>query len=127
MISKRAILPMLSLLSLSSSVMSQATPDAPNTEKYWNVLSLDGGGIRGLITATVVDYMEKYAYNYTRDEYCIPERDTLRVSMAELFDMVAGTSTGSLLATSIVLPNNDTNSPRINKFFAEDAIKIYTE
>lgn len=90
--------------------MGQVAPDVPQVEKHWNVLSLDGGGIRGLITATVVDYMEKYAYNYTRDEYCIPERDTKRISMAELFDMVAGTSTGSLLATSIVLPNPDKNS-----------------
>jgi hypothetical protein len=30
--------------------------------------------------------------------------------MAELFDMVAGTSTGSLLATSLVLPNTNTTS-----------------
>ena len=45
--------------------------------------------------------------------------------MAELFDMVSGTSTGSLLATSIVLPHPD--DPKKNKFWAEDAIKIYTE
>lgn len=47
--------------------------------------------------------------------------------MAELFDLVAGTSTGSLLATSIVMPNDDTNSTRINKYFAEKAIQVYTE
>ena len=47
--------------------------------------------------------------------------------MAELFDMVSGTSTGSLLATSLILPNPDKNSTQINKFFASDALKIYTE
>ena len=31
----------------------------------FNILSLDGGGIRGLITATVVDVMERGAFNYT--------------------------------------------------------------
>jgi len=91
------------------------------------VLSLDGGGIRGLITANVVEYMERYSYNYTREKYCIPERPIERMSMAELFDMVSGTSTGSLLATSIVLPNTDKNSTQINKFFSTDAIRIYAE
>ena len=27
-------------------------------DEYFNILSLDGGGIRGLITAQVVEYME---------------------------------------------------------------------
>eukprot|EP00347_Sterkiella_histriomuscorum_P015022 403358603 len=97
-------------------------------EEYWNVLSFDGGGIRGLIPSTIVDYMEKYSYNYSREAYCLPERkDTLKVSMAELFDMISGTSTGSLLATALVLPNNDTSRDRVNQYFAEDAIRIYTE
>lgn len=30
----------------------------------YNVLSLDGGGIRGIIPAIAVDYMEKEAYKY---------------------------------------------------------------
>jgi hypothetical protein len=53
--------------------------------------------------------------------------------MADLFDMVSGTSTGSLLATAIVLPNpnynSTSNSSEVsrNLFWAEDAIKIYTE
>ena len=40
----------------------------------YNILSLDGGGIRGLITAKVVDYMEQYAYNYSVETYCMDER-----------------------------------------------------
>jgi hypothetical protein len=39
-----------------------ALGNAQASNETWNILSLDGGGIRGLITATVVDYMEGYAY-----------------------------------------------------------------
>jgi patatin-like phospholipase/acyl hydrolase len=68
--------------------------------------------------------MEKIAYNYSVSQYCMPERTTPKVSMAELFDMVAGTSTGSLLAVTLVIPS-DTNKSE-NKFFASDAIDIYS-
>ena len=90
---------------------SASGPVTSDLGRTWNVLSLDGGGIRGLITAKVVDYMETYAYEYSREKYCIPERnETEKVSMAELFDLVSGTSTGSLLATALVIPNNDPES-----------------
>jgi len=90
---------------------------------------LDGGGIRGLITAKVVDFMETYAYEYGQRAYCIPDRTTKKISMAEVFDLVAGTSTGSLLATAIVIPNDDaeTNATQFNKYFAQKAIEVYTE
>jgi hypothetical protein len=41
--------------------------------------------------------------------------------------MVSGTSTGSLLTTAIVLPNNDTvkNGPRPNLYFARNASEVY--
>jgi patatin-like phospholipase/acyl hydrolase len=91
----------------------------------FNILSLDGGGIRGLISATVVDYMEKYAYNYTVDTYCMPTSDVEKMSLSLLFDLVAGTSTGSLLATAIVLPEKGSDPPR-NKYYAQDAIEIYS-
>jgi hypothetical protein len=43
--------------------------------------------------------------------------------MSELFQMVSGTSTGSLLTTAIVLP--DPNDPTKNKFWASNASNIY--
>lgn len=54
--------------------------------------------------------MESEAYAYAKNKYCIPDRDNKRISMSEVFDLVAGTSTGSLLATALVIPNDDTNS-----------------
>lgn len=93
----------------------------------FNILSLDGGGIRGLITAQVVEYLENQTYIYASEKYCIPARDNEKISMAELFQMVSGTSTGSLLTTAIVLPNNDTAKygARPNLFFAQNASEVY--
>ena len=48
----------------------------------FNILALDGGGIRGIYTAHVLARME----------------DTLKVPIQECFDLIAGTSTGSILA-----------------------------
>ena len=33
--------------------------------EYYNVLSIDGGGIRGIISAQTIIEMENYAYNYS--------------------------------------------------------------
>jgi len=52
------------------------------------VLSIDGGGIRGIIPATVLAEIEK--------------RTGARI--AELFDLVAGTSTGGILALGVAKP-----------------------
>ncbi len=89
------------------------------TEEYFNILALDGGGIRGLITAQVVEYLENKTYEYARTTYCINEREPKKISMSELFQMVSGTSTGSLLTTAIVLPSD--TDPTKNKFWAINA------
>lgn len=48
----------------------------------FNILALDGGGVRGIYAAHVLAKLE----------------DTLRVPVRERFDLIAGTSTGSILA-----------------------------
>jgi len=70
--------------------------------------------------------MESEAYNYAIQTFSdFPERSNKKISMAEIFDLVAGTSTGSLLATALVIPNNDTSSKQPNKFFADRVIEVY--
>lgn len=80
-----------------------------------------------MITAQVVEYMENYTYEYASSHYCIEPRLFKKVSMSELFDMVSGTSTGSLLTTAIVMPSTPENSPYnlTNLYFAHDASEIY--
>jgi patatin-like phospholipase/acyl hydrolase len=54
------------------------------------ILSIDGGGIRGVIPATVLDHVEK----------------TVGRPIAELFDVIAGTSTGGLIALGLTCPGD---------------------
>ena len=73
-------------------------------------MSLDGGGIRGLIPAQVLKYMETYAYDYsTKMGYTFlkyPDRDGV-IPMKDMFDMMAGTSTGSIISAALSYPSDD--------------------
>ena len=71
------------------------------------VLSIDGGGIRGLIPALVLAEVERLA-----------ER-----RIAELVDLVAGTSTGGILACGLTRPGPD-GTPL---YSAEELAGIYVE
>lgn len=63
--------------------------------------------------------MEQYAYNVARRDLCIPERESKRIAMPELFDMISGSETGAIIATSLVLPKEDKDRDTTNnKFFA---------
>lgn len=69
------------------------------------ILSIDGGGIRGIIPAMVLAEIEKKTGK----------------SISELFNMIAGTSTGGILALGITVPG-DNDKP---KFTANDLIGLY--
>jgi uncharacterized protein len=70
-----------------------------------NILSIDGGGIRGLIPAVVLAEIE--------------QRTGRRI--AQLFDLIAGTSTGGILACALARPGDD-GQPR---FTAAELIELY--
>lgn len=71
------------------------------------ILSIDGGGIRGIIPATVLTEIEKKTGRKT----------------AELFDIIAGTSTGGILALGLTVPGNN----RKPKYGAEELIEFYSK
>src|SRR3954462_8620011 len=71
------------------------------------VLSIDGGGIRGLIPAIVLADLER--------------RTGRRI--AELFDLIAGTSTGGILACALTRPASDGSGGPA--FSAADLIGLY--
>lgn len=57
--------------------------------KTWRILSIDGGGIRGTIPAIILASIEKQTGK----------------SISQLFDLIAGTSTGGILALGLNKPN----------------------
>jgi patatin-like phospholipase/acyl hydrolase len=69
------------------------------------VLSIDGGGIRGIIPATILESIE--------------ERTNTRT--ADLFDLIAGTSTGGILALGLATPDEKGEA----KYSAADLAALY--
>jgi patatin-like phospholipase/acyl hydrolase len=76
------------------------------------ILSIDGGGIRGIIPATVLAELEKRTGQ----------------AIHELFDLVAGTSTGGIVALGLTL-RRDVDDPDSTRplLSAEDLVDLYTE
>src|SRR3954454_7859950 len=70
-----------------------------------NVLSVDGGGIRGVIPAMLLADLEERTGKPT----------------GELFDLIAGTSTGGIIALALTVPGDD-GGPR---GAANDLVDLY--
>ena len=67
------------------------------------------------MSAQFIDYMEHVAYQEARSQFCIPERESMRIAMPELFDLITGSETGALIGGTLVIPANSTNADkRIN-------------
>lgn len=74
----------------------------------YNILSLDGGGIRGAFGCAILMNMENYTYERANEigiDYLTTKyKEDKKVPMAEIFDMIAGTSTGSIMAGGLAAP-----------------------
>lgn len=84
-------------------------------KKKVRILSIDGGGIRGIIPATILQFIE----NNLRKKYNPEAR------IADYFDFVAGTSTGGILTLAYLVP--DQEHPGKAKMTADDALDIYVK
>ncbi|GJN03792.1 hypothetical protein PR202_ga21271 [Eleusine coracana subsp. coracana] len=90
-----------------------ARKNSPDKVKLVSVLSIDGGGVRGIIPAKILAFLEEK----------LQELDGPDARIADYFDVVAGTSTGGLLTAMITAP--DKNGRPL--FPAKDLVPFYVE
>ncbi|HEV3220782.1 MAG TPA: patatin-like phospholipase family protein [Candidatus Acidoferrales bacterium] len=76
-------------------------------KKRINVLSIDGGGIRGIIPAVILESLQK----------------ALGQPLHEVFDLIAGTSTGGIIAVAIGTKAKPDGLP----YAPSDLVKFYVE
>lgn len=89
------------------------------------------------MTANFTSYLEQKSYFLARRDKCIPKRDEERLSMTELFDIIAGSETGAIIAATLVIPNDDPetkdtikykyDSRKAIEFFDDYVDVIYTD
>lgn len=82
--------------------------------RKYRILALDGGGIRGVISAKILERVETKIKQITGNE---------NTKLNEYFDLIAGTSTGSILAASLVYGRNPTDLIGIYKDEGETIFK----
>jgi len=90
----------ISVMVLLGVGVGQASPEHPTA------LSLDGGGVRCLMSLMILEKLEEKTGKHT----------------TELFDMIGGTSAGGMCAVLLSLKDPKTNAP---KYTAHDLVKLF--
>ncbi len=86
-----------------------------NSQPSFRILAIDGGGIRGIIPGQVLVSLERI----------LQERSGKpNARIADFFDLIAGTSTGGILACTYLIAEADKAVP---KFTAQQAVDLYLE
>lgn len=81
---------------------------------HTRILSIDGGGVRGIVPAITLAYLEKKLQQLS---------DNKEARLADYFDLFAGTSTGGLIVAGLLTPDKN-NRP---KYSAAQIIDLYLE
>ncbi len=68
---------------------------------HYNILSLDGGGIKGVMTTRLLSWMEKRLQQLASDP---------NARLLDFFDFFVGTSTGGLMLACYLMPSKDGKS-----------------
>src|SRR3954463_2427276 len=90
------------------------------SSQKFRVLSIDGGGIRGIIPGQILVNLERYLQ---------AQSGNTALRIADCFDLIAGTSTGGILTCLYLLPDSVGPRPAGTKprprFSAKDAVDLY--
>lgn len=84
----------------------------------FRILSIDGGGIRGIIPGQVLVVLEKKLKTKTGDS---------NKRIADYFDMIAGTSAGGILACAYLCPSDPRARGSRPKYSAQEAVNFYLD
>jgi len=82
--------------------------------KKFRVLSLDGGGVRGYLTAMILENIEKH----------LNKIDDPKKPLGEYFDLIAGTSTGAIIGGLLAIGKR---AEEIRKLYERDLKEIFSE
>jgi len=93
----------------------------PSYGKLVTILSIDGGGIRGLIPGTILCFLESE----------LQKLDGEDARIADYFDVIAGTSTGGLVTAMLTSPNEKKRplfaAKDIKDFYLNHSPKIFPQ
>ncbi|ESW32824.1 hypothetical protein PHAVU_001G020100 [Phaseolus vulgaris] len=97
------------------------TPSNSDEGHMVTLLSIDGGGIRGIIPGVILGFLESELQKLDGDD----------ARLADYFDVIAGTSTGGLVTAMLTAPNEN-NRPLyaakdIKDFYLEHTPKIFPQ
>jgi patatin-like phospholipase/acyl hydrolase len=84
------------------------------SQKPFRILSIDGGGLRGIVVVEILKWIETN----------ILKIENPNASIHNSFDLFAGTSTGGLIACALTISDKDGQNPL---YTLEDIGKIYEE
>ena len=85
------------------------------SQKPYRVLTIDGGGMRGLYSATVIDTLARRFARKTGN-------DTLDIGKG--FDLIAGTSTGGILACALA---KGVSTQELIKLYRQEGANIFQD
>ncbi|WZZ23617.1 hypothetical protein YC2023_007018 [Brassica napus] len=88
---------------------------SPSYGQHVTILSIDGGGVRGIIPGIVLAYLESQ----------LQELDGEEARLVDYFDVISGTSTGGLIVAMLTAP--DKTNPNHNRplFAAKEIVPFY--
>ncbi len=89
---------------------------ATKNTKLTRILSIDGGGIRGILPGQILVALEEKLQKLDNNK---------DARIADYFDLIAGTSTGGILACMYLSPSED--NPDRPRFTAKRAVELYLD
>ncbi|XP_028808750.1 patatin-like protein 2 [Neltuma alba] len=94
----------------------------PSYGNIVTVLSIDGGGVRGIIPAVILQRLEAELQKLENNE---------NVRIADYFDVISGSSTGGLIAAMLTAPNPQNrplfSAPQIVQFYKDECPNIFPQ